>query len=173
MAPRSRDHATAISLTCRRTLNQLSGSQSLPTPERLQQERCKQLRMRGTRATQLWLPKPILQVEHAAHSFKRAIVAHLTLNNVLCADSQWRNRSDFFQGTEAITSFLTRKWEKEHDYRLRKTLWAFDEDKIAVRFEYEFHDASGQWHRAHGNEVSTCCHALHLPCLGQLDADSS
>ena len=73
------------------------------------------------------------------------------------ADSHWRNRSEFLQGTEAIVSFLTRKWEKEHDYRLRKYLWAFDEDKIAVRFEYEFHDASGQWWRAHGNEVCGMC----------------
>ena len=55
-------------------------------------------------------------------------------------------------------SFLKKKWEKEHDYRLRKTLWAFDEDKIAVRFEYEFHDSSGKWYRAHGNEVSSHCH---------------
>ena len=77
---------------------------------------------------------------------------------LLRTDSQWRNRSDFFQGTGAIVSFLTKKWEKEHDYRLRKTLWAFDQDKIAVRFEYEFHDGSGQWYRAHGNEVSSDCH---------------
>ncbi|MGY4433989.1 nuclear transport factor 2 (NTF2) superfamily protein [Bradyrhizobium sp. F1.13.1] len=67
-------------------------------------------------------------------------------------DSRWRNRSEMFQGREAIVAFLTRKWEKEHDYRLIKDLWAFDENRIAVRFQYEWHDASGQWYRSYGNE---------------------
>ena len=67
-------------------------------------------------------------------------------------DSRWRNRSEVFQGREAIVAFLTRKWEKEHDYRLIKDLWAFDENRIAVRFQYEWHDASGQWYRSYGNE---------------------
>jgi len=67
-------------------------------------------------------------------------------------DSRWRNRSEVFQGREAIVTFLTRKWEKEHDYRLIKDLWAFDENRIAVRFQYEWHDASGQWYRSYGNE---------------------
>ncbi len=58
-------------------------------------------------------------------------------------DSRWRNRSEVFQGREAIVAFLTRKWEKEHDYRLIKDLWAFDGNRIAVRFQYEWHDASG------------------------------
>lgn len=67
-------------------------------------------------------------------------------------DSQWRNRGEFFQGREAIIEFLTRKWARELDYRLMKELWAFGDDRISVRFEYEWHDASGQWFRSHGNE---------------------
>ena len=67
-------------------------------------------------------------------------------------DSEWRNRSEFFSGRATIKEFLTRKWEKELDYRLKKELWCFAENRIAVRFEYECHDASGQWYRAYGNE---------------------
>mgnify|MGYP001106349881 CR=1 FL=1 len=67
-------------------------------------------------------------------------------------DSQWRNRAEFVNGREAIVAFLTRKWEKEHDYRLIKELWAFDGNRIAVRFAYEWHDDSGQWYRSYGNE---------------------
>lgn len=67
-------------------------------------------------------------------------------------DSDWRNRDEFFTGRDAIREFLTRKWEKELDYRLMKELWAFTGNKISVRFEYEYHDASGQWFRTHGNE---------------------
>jgi len=67
-------------------------------------------------------------------------------------DSEWRNRSEFFAGHAAIVEFLRRKWNKELDYRLRKELWAFAGNRIAVRFEYEWHDDSGQWFRAHGNE---------------------
>ncbi|RFC63503.1 nuclear transport factor 2 family protein [Fulvimarina endophytica] len=67
-------------------------------------------------------------------------------------DSRWRNRSEFFSGREAIVGFLTRKWERELDYRLIKEVWAFHENRIAVRFQYEYHDAGGQWFRAHGNE---------------------
>ena len=67
-------------------------------------------------------------------------------------DSEWRNRSDFLTGRAAIVEFLQRKWARELDYRLRKELWAFTGNRIAVRFEYEFHDASGQWWRAYGNE---------------------
>lgn len=68
------------------------------------------------------------------------------------ADSQWRNRNEFFKGREAITEFLQRKWAKELEYRLIKELWAFHENRIAVRFAYEWHDASGQWFRSYGNE---------------------
>jgi hypothetical protein len=67
-------------------------------------------------------------------------------------DSRWRNRSEFFEGRKAITEFLKRKWGKELDYRLVKELWAFHENRIAVRFQYEWHDDSGNWFRAHGNE---------------------
>jgi nuclear transport factor 2 (NTF2) superfamily protein len=68
------------------------------------------------------------------------------------ADSEWRNRSEFFWGHDAIRAFLRRKWEKENDYRLKKELWCFHENRIAVRFEYEWHDAAGQWYRSYGNE---------------------
>lgn len=66
--------------------------------------------------------------------------------------SRWRNRSDFFTGRTAIREFLERKWVQELDYRLIKELWAFDEDRISVRFVYEWRDVSGQWFRSHGNE---------------------
>jgi nuclear transport factor 2 (NTF2) superfamily protein len=67
-------------------------------------------------------------------------------------DSSWRNRSEFVTGREAIVQFLTRKWAKELDYRLIKELWAFTENRIAVRFAYEWHDDSGNWFRSYGNE---------------------
>lgn len=67
-------------------------------------------------------------------------------------DSTWRNRGEFFTGRAAIVEFLTRKWAKENDYRLIKDLWAFTDNRIAVRFQYEWHDAKGQWHRSYGNE---------------------
>jgi uncharacterized protein len=67
-------------------------------------------------------------------------------------DTEWRNRADFVNGRAAVVEFLRGKWEREFDYRLRKELWAFQDNRIAVRFEYEFHDASGQWWRAYGNE---------------------
>ena len=67
-------------------------------------------------------------------------------------DTEWRNRSEFVNGRAAVVEFLRRKWARELDYRLRKELWAFQGNRIAVRFEYEFHDADGQWWRAYGNE---------------------
>jgi uncharacterized protein len=67
-------------------------------------------------------------------------------------DSRWRNRAEFVNGREAIIQFLTRKWNRELDYRLVKELWAFDGARIAVRFAYESHDDSGQWYRSYGNE---------------------
>jgi uncharacterized protein len=67
-------------------------------------------------------------------------------------DSIWRNRIEFLSGREAIVQFLTRKWARELDYRLIKELWAFREDRIAVRFAYEWHDDSGSWFRSYGNE---------------------
>jgi nuclear transport factor 2 (NTF2) superfamily protein len=68
-------------------------------------------------------------------------------------DSRWRNRAEFFQGRAAIVDFLRRKWARELDYRLIKELWGFRENRMAVRFKYEFHDDSGNWFRAHGNEL--------------------
>ncbi|CDN52446.1 Hypothetical protein RG1141_CH00790 [Neorhizobium galegae bv. officinalis bv. officinalis str. HAMBI 1141] len=67
-------------------------------------------------------------------------------------DSFWRNRAEFVQGREAIVGFLTRKWQRELDYRLIKELWSFGENRIAVRFAYEWHDDSGNWFRSYGNE---------------------
>lgn len=67
-------------------------------------------------------------------------------------DSEWRNRAEIFRGREKIQEFLTRKWQKELDYRLIKELWAFHEHRISVRFQYEWRDDSDQWYRAYGNE---------------------
>ncbi len=67
-------------------------------------------------------------------------------------NSQWRNRAEFIHGRAEIEAFLTRKWAKELDYRLTKELWTFAGNRIAVRFAYEYHDDSGQWFRAYGNE---------------------
>jgi nuclear transport factor 2 (NTF2) superfamily protein len=68
-------------------------------------------------------------------------------------DSEWRNRGEFIRGRANIRQFLEDKWSKELDYRLVKELWAFSSDRIAVRFQYEWRDESGQWHRAYGNEL--------------------
>jgi uncharacterized protein len=67
-------------------------------------------------------------------------------------DSVWRNRAEFLRGREEIVAFLTRKWHRELDYRLIKELWAFRDNRIAVRFAYEWHDDSGNWFRSYGNE---------------------
>jgi uncharacterized protein len=67
-------------------------------------------------------------------------------------DSQWRNRDEFLSGRVSIKEFLTRKWAKELDYRLKKELWCFMDNRIAVRFEYEWHNDAGDWYRAYGNE---------------------
>jgi nuclear transport factor 2 (NTF2) superfamily protein len=68
-------------------------------------------------------------------------------------DSDWRNRAEFIKGREQIKAFLRRKWDKELDYRLRKELWCWTENRIAVTFKYEWHDDSGQWYRSYGNEL--------------------
>jgi nuclear transport factor 2 (NTF2) superfamily protein len=68
-------------------------------------------------------------------------------------DSEWRNRDEFIRGRAEIQRFLERKWERELDYRLRKALWAFTDRRIAVRFQYEWHDRSGRWFRSYGNEL--------------------
>jgi uncharacterized protein len=67
-------------------------------------------------------------------------------------DTEWRNRNEFITGRDEVKIFLHRKWEKELAYKLKKELWAFTENRIAVRFEYEWHDANGQWYRSYGNE---------------------
>jgi uncharacterized protein len=68
-------------------------------------------------------------------------------------DSEWRNRDEFVTGRDEIRALLQRKWERELDYVLRKDLWAFTDDRIAVRFQYEWHDAAGAWFRSYGNEL--------------------
>ena len=68
-------------------------------------------------------------------------------------DSVWRNRDEFIRGRDEIAAFLERKWARELDYRLRKSLWAFTERHIAVRFQYEWHDPRGRWYRSYGNEL--------------------
>ncbi len=67
-------------------------------------------------------------------------------------NTEWRNRSEFVNGREEVVKFLSDKWKKELNYKLKKELWSFTENRIAVRFEYEFHDKNGQWFRAYGNE---------------------
>jgi nuclear transport factor 2 (NTF2) superfamily protein len=68
-------------------------------------------------------------------------------------DTVWRNRTEFINGRAEVKSFLKRKWEKELDYKLKKELWGFRENRMAVRFEYEWHDEAGQWFRSYGNEL--------------------
>lgn len=68
-------------------------------------------------------------------------------------DSEWRNRTEIFSGKKEIIKFLTRKWQKELGYRLKKELWCFDDNRIAVTFKYEWHDDAGQWHCSYGNEL--------------------
>lgn len=68
-------------------------------------------------------------------------------------DTEWRNRTEFINGREQVKAFLQKKWEKELDYRLKKELWGFRENRMAVRFKYEWHDKAGQWFRSYGNEL--------------------
>lgn len=68
-------------------------------------------------------------------------------------DTEWRNRTEFIQGREEVKQFLTRKWEKEIDYKLKKELWGFRENRMAVQFTYEWRDITGQWFRSYGNEL--------------------
>jgi nuclear transport factor 2 (NTF2) superfamily protein len=73
--------------------------------------------------------------------------------NAYTVDCQWRNRTEIFSGREKIIEFLSRKWEKELDYRLKKELWCFADNRIAVTFRYEWHNDSEQWYRSYGNEL--------------------
>jgi uncharacterized protein len=102
-------------------------------------------------------PLPPFTSETAVQKVRLAEDAWNTRNPAKVAlayttDSLWRNRSEFLQGREAIEAFLTRKWARELDYRLIKELWTFRENRIAVRFAYEWHDDSGSWFRSYGNE---------------------
>jgi len=102
-------------------------------------------------------PLPPFSRESAAQKARAAEDAWNTRDPVRVAgaytpDSRWPNRAEFFQGREAIEAFLRRKWARELDYRLIKEVWAFTENRIAVRFAYEWHDDSGHWYRSHGNE---------------------
>ena len=102
-------------------------------------------------------PLPPYSAESAAQKARMAEDAWnsrdpLRVSLAYTEDSRWRNRSEFFRGRDAIVAFLTRKWERELDYRLIKEVWAFTGNRIAARFAYEYHDAEGHWYRAHGNE---------------------
>ena len=77
----------------------------------------------------------------------------VSVSQAYTLDTVWRNRSEHLRGREEVAAFLTRKWERERDYRLRKNLWAFEGNRIAVRFQYESRDAEGQWWRSYGNEL--------------------
>lgn len=102
-------------------------------------------------------PLPPFTVESAARKVRMAEDAWNSrdpdkVSLAYTADSRWRNRSEFFAGRPAIVAFLQRKWTREHDYRLIKELWAFHDNCIAVRFQYEWHDDTGAWFRSYGNE---------------------
>jgi len=102
-------------------------------------------------------PVPPFTAETAARKVRAAEDAWNTRDPEKVAlayteDSRWRNRSQFINGRAEIVEFLTGKWHREHDYRLIKEVWAWEGDRIAVRFAYEWHDDAGQWYRAYGNE---------------------
>ncbi|WP_082909351.1 DUF1348 family protein [Mycolicibacterium iranicum] len=113
--------------------------------------------MTTSTATEMKPPVPPFTDESAALKARRAEDAWnscdpLVVSLGYSADSQWRNRSEFVSGREGIVQFLSEKWNREHEYRLIKELWAHSENRIAVRFAYEYHTASGEWFRAYGNE---------------------
>ena len=78
--------------------------------------------------------------------------APIKVSKAYSLDTEWRNRNQFINGRAEVVEFLTGKWDKELDYKLKKELWAFQDNRIAVRFEYEYHNPQGQWFRAYGNE---------------------
>ncbi|WP_026412424.1 DUF1348 family protein [Actinomadura oligospora] len=107
--------------------------------------------------TERRMPVPPFTAETAAQKVRSAENAWNTREPERIAlayspESRWRNRSEFVNGREEIVGFLTRKWDRELEYRLIKELWAFNEARIAVRFAYEWHDETGQWFRSYGNE---------------------
>ncbi|HTV78380.1 MAG TPA: nuclear transport factor 2 family protein [Steroidobacteraceae bacterium] len=102
-------------------------------------------------------PLPPFTRESATHKVRMAEDAWNSRDPVGVAqaytiDSRWRNRAEFLQGRQAIEEFLRRKWDRELDYRLIKQLWTYADNRIAVRFAYEWHDDTGQWFRSYGNE---------------------
>lgn len=102
-------------------------------------------------------PLPPFTVETAAQKVRMAEDAWNTrdperVSLAYTPDSRWRNRSDFLVGRAEIVTFLTAKWRRELDYRLIKELWGLNDNRIAVRFQYEWHDADGAWYRSYGNE---------------------
>jgi nuclear transport factor 2 (NTF2) superfamily protein len=96
-------------------------------------------------------PSALAKVQAAEDAWNTCDPERVSLAYTL--DSVWRNRDRFLIGRPAIVAFLTDKWAHELDYALRKNLWSFTDDRIAVRFQYESHDASGQWWRSYGNEL--------------------
>lgn len=103
------------------------------------------------------LPLPPFTLETAQQKIQMAEDAWnsqdpVKVSKAYTIDSEWRNRDEFLQGREAIVEFLSRKWKKELDYRLKKEYWAHTENRIAVRFEYEYRTSEGNWFRAYGNE---------------------
>lgn len=102
-------------------------------------------------------PLPPFTIETATQKVQAAEDAWNTkdpvkVSKAYTVDTEWRNRIEFLHGREEVVAFLTKKWNEELDYKLKKELWAFRENRIAVRFEYEFRNAGGQWFRANGNE---------------------
>lgn len=105
-------------------------------------------------------PRPPLPPFDAESAARKARLAEDAWNSrdpervalAYTSDSWWRNRDQFIEGREAIVQLLSGKWQRELEYRLIKEVWAFHDNRIAVRFQYEFHDAAGQWWRAYGNE---------------------
>ncbi|MFN0081729.1 MAG: DUF1348 family protein [Ferruginibacter sp.] len=93
----------------------------------------------------------LLKVQSAEDAWNTKDAEQVSLAYTI--DTEWRNRTDFINGREEVKEFLKRKWEKELGYKLKKELWGFRENRMAVRFEYEWHDRMGQWFRSYGNEL--------------------
>lgn len=103
-------------------------------------------------------PLPPFTLETALEKVQKAEDAWnskdpIQVSKAYSIDSEWRNRTQFIKGREEIVAFLTKKWENEKHYKLKKELWGFRENRMAVRFEYEFQDTNDQWYRAYGNEL--------------------
>ena len=97
------------------------------------------------------LEKALAKVQAAENAWNSRDPERVAL--AYSVDTEWRNRTEFINGREEVKAFLKRKWAQELDYKLKKELWGFRENRIAVRFEYESHDLSGHWYRSYGNEL--------------------